>query len=73
VAADPAITLMNSRRFIHVLEFQKRIVAVQIGIVEGLADVRFGSKADMCVQKAMSALPPRADMCGATRYVRFGP
>jgi hypothetical protein len=21
----------------------------------------------------MSALPPKADMCGATRYVRFGP
>jgi len=24
-------------------------------------------------QKAMSALPPKADMCGATRDVRFGP
>jgi hypothetical protein len=21
----------------------------------------------------MSALPPKADMCGATKYVRFGP
>jgi hypothetical protein len=25
------------------------------------------------VKKGMSALPPRADMCGATRDVRFGP
>jgi hypothetical protein len=24
-------------------------------------------------QKAMSALPPKADMCGATGNVRFGP
>jgi hypothetical protein len=24
-------------------------------------------------QKAMSALPLKADMCGATRHVRFGP
>jgi len=24
-------------------------------------------------QKAMSALPPKADMCGATGDVRFGP
>jgi hypothetical protein len=24
-------------------------------------------------QKAMSALPPKADMCGATTDVRFGP
>ena len=28
-------------------------------------DVRFGSKADMCSAKGMSALPPRADMCSA--------
>ena len=25
------------------------------------------------MQTAMSALPPKADMCGATRYVRFVP
>jgi hypothetical protein len=24
-------------------------------------------------QQAMSALPPKADMCGAVAYVRFGP
>ena len=38
-----------------------------------LADVRFGSKADMCGAKRMSALPPIADMCAATRNVRFVP
>jgi hypothetical protein len=27
----------------------------------------------MCGAKVMSALPPKADMCGATRDVRFGP
>jgi hypothetical protein len=30
------------------------------------------AKADM-PQMVMSALPPKADMCGATRDVRFGP
>ena len=25
------------------------------------------------MQNVMSALPPKADMCGATRYVRFVP
>ena len=35
--------------------------------------VRFGSKADMCSAKVMSALPPIADMCSATRRVCFGP
>ena len=29
--------------------------------------VRFGSKADICTAIAMSALPPIADMCSATR------
>src|SRR5262249_33349053 len=43
-------------------------------------DVRFGSKADIearqktyALHKAMSALPPKADMCGANSNVRFGP
>ena len=39
-----------------------------------LRNVRFGSKADMCsAQGIMSALPPKADMGGATRDVRFVP
>src|SRR5262249_719645 len=32
-----------------------------------------GHKRTCAVQKAMSALPPKADMCGAVGYVRFGP
>ena len=32
-----------------------------------------GQKQTFAVQNAMSALPPKADMCGATRYVRFVP
>jgi hypothetical protein len=55
------------------------------------ANVRFGSKADICAAKphvrftpdsdrdsglpqtVMSALPPKADMCSATRDVCYGP
>jgi hypothetical protein len=32
-----------------------------------------GQKQTSASQKVMSALPPKADMCGATRDVRFGP
>ena len=32
-----------------------------------------GHKRTFAAQKAMSALPPKADMCGATRDVRFVP
>ena len=32
-----------------------------------------GQKQTFAVQKSMSALPSKADMCGATRYVRFVP
>jgi hypothetical protein len=32
-----------------------------------------GHKQTFAVQNGMSALPPKADMCGATRDVRFGP
>ena len=32
-----------------------------------------GHKQTCAVQKAMSALPPKADMCSATRHVRFVP
>ena len=34
---------------------------------------RFGSKLTCRHLIAMSALPPKADMCSATRYVRFVP
>jgi len=32
-----------------------------------------GQKQTCAPQKAMSALPPKADVCGATSDVRFGP
>jgi len=32
-----------------------------------------GQKQTCAAHKLMSALPPKADMCGATRDVRFGP
>ena len=32
-----------------------------------------GQKQICAAQKVMSALPPKADMCSATRYVRFVP
>jgi hypothetical protein len=59
-----------------------------VAVRKGPADVRFGSKADICAAKSdvrftpnsdcesvfphkvMSALPPKADMCGAARDVR---
>ena len=40
-----------------------------------LTYARFGSKAEKryAVQKGMSALPPKADMCSAIVHVYFGP
>jgi hypothetical protein len=32
-----------------------------------------GQKQTYAMQNVMSALPPKADMCSATRYVRFVP
>ena len=32
-----------------------------------------GQKQTFAVQNVMSALTPKADVCGATRYVRFVP
>jgi hypothetical protein len=32
-----------------------------------------GQKQTFAAQNAMSALPPKADMCGAKRHVRFVP
>ena len=32
-----------------------------------------GQKQTFAAQKSMSALPPKADICSATRYVRFVP
>jgi hypothetical protein len=36
-------------------------------------NVALGQKQTFAPQTGMSALPPKADMCGALAYVRFGP
>jgi len=45
----------------------------QIPALAPWQDVRFGSKQTYAVQNAMSALPPKADMCSALADVCFGP
>ena len=44
-----------------------------ISTLKGRGMSALGQKQTFAVQKAMSALPPKADMCGATRDVRFVP
>ena len=41
-----------------------------VGCVYRGVHVRFGSEADICMRKVMSALHPKADMCGALGDVR---
>src|SRR5262245_41335106 len=38
-----------------------------------MADVRFGSKADICSAQAHVRFGSKADMCAATSHVRFTP
>jgi hypothetical protein len=40
-------------------------------LIEGMSAL--GQKRTYAVQKGMSALPPKADMCSAVPHVRFGP
>src|SRR5262245_17623411 len=65
---------MKSRRRICRPEASDRgIVAVQMRAVKGCPMSALGQKQTHAVQNAMSAIPPKADMCSATLYVRFGP
>jgi len=48
------------------------MVATSTGGLEGV-HVRFGQKRTYAVQKGVSALPPKADMCSALGDVRFVP
>src|SRR5262245_1331238 len=58
--AAPPRKLKKSRRLTFTPKAQRRaIVAAKTGTLEGV-DVRFGSKADICAAKVMSALPPIA-------------
>jgi hypothetical protein len=65
-AAAPPNKLMNSRRLMLVPRLRKSIVAAQIGILEGLVDLRFGSLADICAA-------PKVDIRGYGLNVRFVP
>src|SRR6476646_735021 len=43
-----------------------------MSIIRPPADVRFGSKADICSASTHVRFTPRADMCGATGDVCYG-
>ena len=42
-------------------------------LMDWARNVRLGQKRTFALQKGMSALPLKADMCGATRDVGYGP
>ena len=63
-------------RQLEVGALQKCPLWVKSGHMQCNSHVRFTPNSDResgFPQKAMSALPPKADMCGATRDVRFVP
>src|SRR5262245_10050370 len=79
-AAEPTTPLMKSRRLIAPPKAQDRAsYSAKRADWKGDAttvDVRFTLDNDSESEfphKAMSALLPKADMCGATRHVRYGP
>ena len=49
---------------------QYEFLAIIVAVVTMSA---LGQKQTFAAQKGMSALPPKADMCSATRHVRFVP
>ena len=51
---------------------EKCIVAAKAGVLEEDMSA-LGQKQTFAAQKAMSALPPKADMCGAIAHVCFVP
>src|SRR5262249_18836408 len=71
----PPRSVMNSRRLIVAPEAQDQAsYQCKPELWKGLANIRFGSLAETFRRAiGMSALPPKADMCGATRDVCFGP
>ena len=72
-AAAPPISVMNSRRLIDAPEAQDQpSYRLKPAYWKG-ANVRFGSKADMCGAQADVRFVPIADMCGALAHVCFVP
>ena len=72
--ATPALTsaLMKLRRLIASPQAQRQaIVAAQTSHRKGPRPMSaLGQKRTFAVQNVMSAIPPKADMCGALAYVR---
>src|SRR5262249_14256613 len=78
VAVEPAITFMKSRRLIASPEAQDKAscginVAHWKGSRRGQPMSALGQKQTYAAHQPLSALPLKADMCGATRDGRFGP
>src|SRR5262249_44638968 len=73
----PPINEMNSRPPMSPPRLRQVMVAIcpntREGAVSGRLMSALGQKRTSAVQHGMSALPPKADMCGASAHVRFGP
>jgi hypothetical protein len=69
-------TLRNANPCCDRIRQNEKAAAVERQLCERVpakASVALGQTQTFALQKAMSALPPKADMCGAARDVRFGP
>ena len=52
---------------------ERALSSVRRGPLSRLPMSALGQKQTFAMQQGMSALPPKADMCSATRHVRFVP
>ena len=55
------------------VKFQAKVRGLALILIKPVGMSALGQKRTYAVQNVMSALPPKADMCGATKDVRFGP
>jgi hypothetical protein len=58
---------MDSRRFMLAFQTREGIVT-KLGYWKGSAMSALGQKQTFAMQTVMSALPPKADICGASRW-----
>jgi hypothetical protein len=68
--------MLNPRQILAFAPWQDVRFGSLADIRSAKGHVRFTPNSDReseIPQKVMSALPPKADMCGALAYVRFGP
>jgi hypothetical protein len=76
VAKATALDAMSQSKFVEPYQCESVRFGLEAGMCVAKSDVRFTPNSDResgHQQKVMSALPPKADMCGATRDVCFGP